>query len=186
MKFPSVSFSHLGIHVRDMETMLVFYRDVLGLHVTDRGQLPLPGNPEIVFLSRNPAEHHQIVLVAGREDAGGSARIVNQISFHADSLADLRSIQEALTPVAGGPTFALNHGNGWSLYSHDPEGNMLEFFVDSPWYVQQPLTDFLDLSLSDEEIHRRTEETYRSHPGFQPIEQWRAAFAERIAAERES
>lgn len=181
MPIPRVSFSHLGIHVHDMDRMVAFYQRILGMQVTDRGNLPLPGEPAIVFLSRNPDEHHQIALVAGRDEGG--KRVVNQISFHVDSLADLRALHHTLTQDAevAGPTFAINHGMGWSVYAHDPEGNALEFFVDSPWYVPQPVVDFLDLSLTDDEILAATEAAYKNRPGFQSRAEWRAAFAARLA-----
>ena len=40
----------------------------------------------------------------------------------------------------------MNHGNAWSLYFTDPEGNGLECFVDSPFHVTQPYADRLDLA----------------------------------------
>src|SRR5215470_8527326 len=117
-KLPSVSFSHLGIYVREVERMVDFYTRFLGFHVTDRGVLPLPGTPQIVFLSRDPKEHHQVALVSGRDPAG--ATTVNQISFHVRSLADLRALYGALQKEPGiGPTFPLNHGASWSVYTHD-------------------------------------------------------------------
>jgi len=183
MTIPVVSFSHVGIHVHDIDRMVDFYTRILGLRITDRGRLPLPGEPQIVFLSRDPREHHQIALVSGREDAGRTARIVNQISFHVESLGDLRGVAAALDREPGvGPTFGLNHGMGWSVYTHDPEGNMIEFFVNSPWYVPQPVTDPLDLSQSDAEILRITEAAYKDRPGFRPLETWQAEFARALTA----
>jgi len=180
---PNVSFSHLGVYVRDLERMVEFYTRFLGFQITDRGTLPLPGTPQIVFLSRDPREHHQIALVSGRDPSGPST--VNQISFHVQSLADLRAVYAAAQGQPGiGPTLALNHGNAWSVYTYDPEGNMLEFFVDSPWYVQQPVTDPLDLTQSDEDIVRATEARYKDAPGFQPIEHWRRAFANQLGQKR--
>ena len=43
-----------------------FYTRVLGLSVTDRATIR---GADVVFLSRNPDEHHQIVLVSGRDPA---------------------------------------------------------------------------------------------------------------------
>ena len=45
---------------------------------------------------------------------------------------------------------------------------------------RQPVTDPLDLSLSDAEILEHTEQHYASEPDFKPIEQWREAFAQRL------
>jgi catechol 2,3-dioxygenase len=174
----NIRFSHVGFHVRDLDTMVDFYRRHLGLEVTDRGNLKaLPGEPEICFLSADPNEHHQIALVEGRGDEKG---MLNQVSFHADTLQDLRDLDAELTEAGVEMRFGMNHGNAWSLYFADPEGNLVECFVQSPWHTRQPVTDPLDLSLSDEEIHERTTAIYSGEPDFQPIEEWRTAFASRI------
>ncbi|MDJ0864936.1 MAG: VOC family protein [Myxococcota bacterium] len=175
----NVRFSHVGFHVRDLDTMVDFYTRHLGLRVTDRGALKaLPGSPRICFLSADPTEHHQIALVEGRTDEKG---MLNQVSFHADSLQELRDLDAELGEAGVAVKFGLNHGNAWSLYFADPEGNLIECFVQSPWHTRQPVTDPLDLSLSDDEIRERTQAVYASDPDFQPIEQWRAAFAKRLA-----
>ena len=175
---PGVSFSHVGIYVRDIEAMVGFYTRIFGLRETDRGRLPLPGEPQIVFLSRDPREHHQIALVSGRGDGPST---VNQLSFDVATLGDLRQLHAALDRAGAGPTFALNHGISWSVYTHDPEGNMIELYVHSPWYVPQPVTDPLDLSQSDDEIMRATEAAYRNRPGFRPMAQWQAEFSRTTA-----
>src|SRR5207249_954482 len=61
---PTVSFSHFGLYVTDLPRMEDFYARVLGLLVSDRGKLP--GGSDLVFLSRDPDEHHQLVLATGR------------------------------------------------------------------------------------------------------------------------
>ncbi len=176
----NIRFSHLGFHVRNLDTMVDFYCRHLGLQVTDRGPLAaLPGRPEICFLSADPNEHHQVALVEGRGDEKG---MLNQVSFHVDSLEDLRTLDAELGEAGVEPTFGLNHGNAWSLYFPDPEGNLVECFVQSPWHTRQPVTDPLDLSLSDAEILERTEKRYSGEPDFQPIERWRSAFAKRLDA----
>ena len=63
MTRPQLTFSHLGIFVRDLAAMADFYTTRLGFTVTDRGALP---GVDLVFLSRDPDEHHQIVLASGR------------------------------------------------------------------------------------------------------------------------
>jgi len=174
----NIRFSHVGFHVRDLDAMVAFYTKHLGLHVTDRGALhALPGEPGICFLSADPTEHHQIALVEGRGDAKST---LQQVSFHVDALQDLRDLDAELGEAGVAVKFGLNHGNAWSLYFADPEGNLVECFVESPWYTRQPVTDPLDLSMSDDEILARTKEVYESDPDFQPVEAWRAAFAMRL------
>jgi catechol 2,3-dioxygenase len=153
---PNLQFSHMGLSVKDIAKMEDFYGRVLGFTVTDRGEA---GGMKLVFLSRDPGDHHQIVLATGRPDSlpanvanpqfGPS---INQISFRMGSLADLREMHERLTAEGGGNLFPANHGIAWSIYAHDPEGNNLEFFVDSAWYITQPFLIPLDFSKSDDEI----------------------------------
>ena len=181
-KAPAVSFSHLGMFVRDIDAMADFYKRYLGLLETDRGELPLPGNPRIIFLSRDAREHHQVALVAGREDGPST---INQLSFDVGSLAGLRRLHASLEE-RGAPMFAINHGASWSVYTYDPEGNMLEIYVHSPFYVPQPVVDPLDLSQSDEDIVRTTEAAYKDRPGFQTMAEWSRAFARRIEAASQS
>jgi catechol-2,3-dioxygenase len=178
---PRPRFSHIGLHVHDIDVMVDFYTTLLGLEMTDRGRLPLPSHPQIVFLSSDPEEHHQIALVEGRRDGGIAGGVVNQISFHVGDLASLRAMKAAAEKAGVTRFLPVSHGRGWSLYFPDPEGNGIECFVDTPWHVRQPVVEPLDLSLSDAEILARTEAACRAAPDFQPIESWRAALAKRLA-----
>jgi len=178
-------FSHIGIHVHDIDAMVDFYTRLLGLVITDSGRLPLSGEPRIVFLSADPSEHHQIALVEGRRDGGIEGGVVNQISFHLASLGELRAMKEATEKAGTTRLLPLSHGRGWSLYFPDPEGNGIECFVDTPWHVRQPVVDPLDLSLSDEEILAKTEADYKDTPDFQPMARWREGLARRLAEERD-
>jgi catechol-2,3-dioxygenase len=175
----NLSLSHLGLYVRDIEAMTAFYRGVLGFAVTDRGRL---GETEIVFLSRDAREHHQIVLVAGRTGAA-DAQVVNQISFRLPALADLK---KAASRVASSPATELDpvlHGVAWSLYFRDPERNRIELFVDTDWYIPQPCRMPLDLTLSDDEIYRLSHAFCQVQPGWRPLADWQADFAARLAAQ---
>ena len=81
------ALSHFGIHVTDGPRMEDFYTRVLGLLVTDRGSLP--HGPTLTFLSHDPDQHHQLVLVTGRP-AGVDYNVVNQISFKVSTLEELK------------------------------------------------------------------------------------------------
>ena len=70
----------------------------------------------------------------------------------------------------------LNHGNALSIYFADPEGNTVEVYVDTPFYVAQPHGDPLDLEKSDAEILAETEAICRADPTFMPLDQWKARF----------
>ena len=173
---PAVQFSHLGLYVRDLARMERFYTGFLGFAVSDRGAL---GPVQLVFLSRDPRDHHQIVLVSGRPEEARFS-VVNQISLRVNDLQALRYFKDNADRHGASDVQPVSHGNALSVYLRDPELNRLELFMDTPWYVTQPLREPLDLSLSDEELWRRAEAHARSLPGFRPAAQWQHEFAERL------
>lgn len=181
-EIPRIRFSHIGFHVHDIDAMVSFYTELLGFEITDRGKLPIPGEPQIVFLSADPSEHHQIAMVEGRRDEGIEGGVLQQISFHAESLDKLRAMKIAAEKRGVTRFLPMSHGRGWSLYFPDPEGNNIECFVDTPWHVRQPIVAPLDLSLPDEEILAQTKEAYEGTPDFQPMESWREALTQRLVA----
>jgi catechol 2,3-dioxygenase len=166
--------THLGLYTPNMEAMERFYTGVMGLLVTDRGRVPRLGNVAIVFMSADPACHHQVVLIEGP----GSSH-VQQISFRVQSLQDLREARDRLVAARATVT-PIDHGNAWSVYSSDPDGNGIEVYLDSPWQVAQPHGRALDLSLSDAQIHAATEAAIRDDATFQPAERWQDDFRRRL------
>ena len=182
---PSLQFSHLGIYVTDLAKMRAFYTRAFGFTVTDEGLLERPDGSTVrlVFLSRDPREHHQLVLADGRPQAP-CFNVVNQISFRVPDLDSLRRLQALLAHEAATELRPVTHGNAVSLYFRDPEGNRIEVFVDTPWYVTQPLAVPVDLSLDDAELLAQVHAHARSLPGFEPVEQWRSRIAERMRADQ--
>ncbi len=118
---PNVKLRHVGMYVTDFEAIVDFYTGVLGFTVSDRG--PFRGE-EIAFLTRDPEEHHEIVVMSGRP--AGSFGTINQISFRADTLADLRATYELVTTAGIEKIDPVDHGNALSVYFWDPEDNRLE------------------------------------------------------------
>ena len=160
---------HLGIYCRDVEVLRKFYTEVFGLVVTDEGNTRIG---YLVFLTSDPAEHHQLVLVSGR--APDQKSTVNQISFRLKSLTDLREMRDLLDKrgVAFRP---VDHGIAWSLYIEDPEGNGIEVYVDAPWSIAQPYGKPLDLDKSNDEIMAATEAMCRSEPSYRTRREWEDA-----------
>lgn len=163
--------THMGINVYDLQKMEEFYTQVIGLVVTDRGK----GHSfkvDLVFMSLDPYTHHQVALASGR-DVNSPVSTINQVSFRMDSLDDLRVMYRRVRDFGVENLRPLNHGNAWSLYFDDPEGNMVEIYTDSPWYIAQPHGDPFDPETPTERIIADTEAMCRKDPKFMPIEQWR-------------
>jgi catechol-2,3-dioxygenase len=173
---PAVHFSHVGIFVCDIARMEHFYTHFLGLLSSDSGDL---GPVSFVFLSRDPRDHHQIVLVSGRP-ADATFSVINQISLRVEDLAALRYFHSKAAAHGATDVQAITHGNALSVYFRDPEGNRVEVFIDTPWHVTQPSREPMDLSLPDEELWRWAEAHASKLPGFQPISDWQQQFQKRL------
>ena len=142
--------------------------------------LPGPDGPvDLLFLSRDPDEHHQIVLISGRPESL-SFNVINQISLRADSLAALKAMHARVAQEKTSEIAPLAHGNSLSIYVRDPEGNRLELYFELPWYVEQPMRVPVDLRASDEEIMATAERHARSLPGFKARSEWRLAMARKM------
>ncbi len=70
----SLRVHHIAIAVRDLDEALSFYRDVLGLEVAERHQVPQEG-VEIAFL---PAGEAEIELLEPLDEGGGVARFLEK------------------------------------------------------------------------------------------------------------
>jgi catechol-2,3-dioxygenase len=177
-----IAFSHVGIHVADLKGMEGFYTRLLGLVVTDRGRLDTPRGPvDLVFLSGNPDEHHQVVLCSGRPP-DLAFNVINQLSFRVETVAALREVHGRLRSEPVSEIAPVTHGNAVSVYFRDPEGNRIELFCDTPWHVTQPMREPIDLSLPDETLMGVLEAQARRMPGFRPRSEWRAEMARRMGA----
>lgn len=167
----ALSWSHAVLFVRDKEKMLDFYTRVLGFQVTDQG--PIPSGQEIIFLSQNAEEHHQLGMMPAREEDGPSNSVAH-LAFRTEGMDELRGMIQGVEGE-GIPFRPTSHGNTWSIYFQDPEQNGVEIFCDTPWHVQQPQGAMWDPSMDDKALKAWTLETFKDQPGFTE----KAAYVER-------
>jgi catechol 2,3-dioxygenase-like lactoylglutathione lyase family enzyme len=141
---------HFGIFVRDMPKMVDFYTNVLGLTLTDRG-----AEDRIVFLSGHPeTEHHEIALARSpdqKTDAG-------QVSFHVDSLQDLKVMHKRIADYGCQIDRVVNHGIAFGCYFRDPEDNRIEVYWSTGVDYPQPYADPIDLTASDDVLLKKIED----------------------------
>ena len=146
---PRVSgLGHVGIYVNDLMLQRDFYSRVMGLEITDEDL----ENRGMVFLSANPdSEHHEFVLMKGRT-APADARLVQQLSFKVDSLAELKAFHRLFKDEGVSIQRIVSHGNAFGMYALDPEGNTIEVYYKTGFPVPQPHGEPVDLEMSDEEL----------------------------------
>ncbi|HEY5341724.1 MAG TPA: VOC family protein [Candidatus Aquilonibacter sp.] len=144
---------HVGIHCNDLQATKAFYRDVLGLTVTDED-----AEAGMVFLSSQPEqEHHELVLVGGRDVPPG-ALMVQQISFRCNTLADIIEYFERFKARNVVFDMVVTHGNAVGIYFYDPDGNRCEVYWPTGLAARQPFIDAIDLSLPTSAILARVHE----------------------------
>ena len=175
---PRLILGHATLAARDLDRLSTFYCDVLGFEITNRG--PAGPDSELLFMSADPAHHHQIAMASGVGVADSAFVMVDHFAFRTETLDDLRSIHANL--IAGGVEGILQicHGNSWSLYFSDCEGNGLECYVDTPFHVAQPFASGFELGQSDEEILKTTIELIDSAPEFKPMVEFQEDLAKRL------
>ena len=120
------SLGHVVIKVGDMERAEAFYRDVLGMTVCAHRE-----DPDMTFFTLG--NHHDFAIASVGADAEraseksvGLAHVAFRIG---DSMGDLREAKAHLDG-AGIRCRPVDHEVTRSLYFRDPDGNMLEFYVD--------------------------------------------------------
>ena len=175
---PKLHLRHMGMYVWEIERMADFYQEVLGFVVTDKGFVR---GHDVVFLSRDARSHHQLVMETGRPPGRGSGYGLQQISFQVEQLDDLRAMRDLIARRKDVERIqAVDHGNSWSLYFWDPEDNRIEIYLDTPWHVDQPYLEPLDLDQSDEAVMAAAEALARSRPKFRSRAQWLAEMTARM------
>lgn len=175
---PRLQMGHSTLAARDLDALQKFYCDVLGFEVTDRG--PVPHDQEIAFLSQDPSAHHQIAMVGGATVKSSDFVMVDHLAFRVGSLDDLRTIHANLLEAGITDILKISHGNAWSLYFKDPEGNGVETYVDSPYHVAQPYAGEWDINATDEQIDNATRQDLNGKPGFQAMAAWQTQFSRQL------
>lgn len=141
--------SHVVLYVNDLEKMVAFYRDVLGLvkYREHAGRM--------VFLTADPdIEDHQLALTTGRE---GNAKIIAHIAWRVDTPADVKAYYERFKAQGVTIDHCVSHayeemGNTVSCYFLDPEGNRVEIYALVPERDEKRINRPLDLERSVDEI----------------------------------
>jgi catechol 2,3-dioxygenase len=124
---PRADIGHVNLTVTDLERSLAFYRDALGLHVTQRDE-------QSAFLAAGSYHHH---VALNTWDAAVQPRAAHGAGLHhfALRLPDTTALAEVVVRLlrAGHDLCgATDHGVNLAVYLRDPDGNGVELMVDRP------------------------------------------------------
>ena len=120
------SLGHVVLKVTDLERSEHFYADLLGLKVCARYD---ENGMKMTFFSLG--NHHDLALfeVSGGEAAEGAAGL-HHVAFCIGTTLDQLREAKAYLDAAGVEADPTDHDVTKSLYFHDPDGNMIEVFVE--------------------------------------------------------
>lgn len=123
-------FAHIVYRTRRFEPMLDWYKTVFGAQVQYE-------NPGLAFLTYDD-EHHRFAFANmalfqpdGTDTERQGAIGVDHVAYTYASLRDLLENYARLREQNITPYWCIHHGISVSLYYADPDGNQMEFQVDS-------------------------------------------------------
>jgi catechol-2,3-dioxygenase len=123
-------FAHVLYRTRRFEEMLEWYKIVFDAKVQHQ-------NPALAFLTYD-AEHHRFAIADlsvlqpdGSELEKRGLIGVDHLAYTYSSIDDLLENYEQLKAKGITPYWCVHHGVTVSMYYSDPDGNQLEFQVDS-------------------------------------------------------
>jgi catechol 2,3-dioxygenase-like lactoylglutathione lyase family enzyme len=141
--------SHVVLYVNDLDKMVKFYTEVLGLvkyRVNER---------RMVFLTSDPQkEDHELALTTGRE---GQAKLIAHIAWKVETPAEVKEFYDRFKAIGVPIDHCVSHaytemGNTVSCYFLDPEGNRIEVYALVPERDEVRKNRPIDLEKSVEEI----------------------------------
>ena len=126
---PGLRVGHVHLKVSNLDRAMGFYRDVLGLEVTQRY------GSQAAFLSAG-GYHHHVGLntwesAGGRPPAPGTTGLYH-VAFLYPTRAALGRALERLMTFGVELDGAADHGVSEALYLRDPDGNGVELYRDRP------------------------------------------------------
>jgi catechol 2,3-dioxygenase-like lactoylglutathione lyase family enzyme len=138
---------HFGYNCLDIDRMLEFYVDGLGLIISDQSermpsrlpakeQATLSPNEKLLHFTRFGSEHHQLVFISQQvwdwvgQNNGSAGASINQVTWQVGSLAEVVNGSEWIWGqgerlMRSGRDMP---GSNWHTYLFDPEGHINELY----------------------------------------------------------
>lgn len=166
---------HIGFYVHDLDLMMDFYENFMGMTLTKVGPLG-------AFYSADPdSNDHEIALINGRASLEGPSEI-QQISMRVESLDDLRDFKRRIQDRGFQLDRIVTHASAIGCYFRDPENNPTEVFWLTGYTSWAQVGIPIDIERSDEDVMA---DVLRSWHAVQSVEMGKPSSAETVEAIRE-
>ncbi|MGH8516703.1 MAG: VOC family protein [Panacagrimonas sp.] len=122
--------SHVVYRTYRYDDMIAWYQEVFGARIKSRG-------PALTFLTYDDEDHRFAFANLGVLKPGSAPQErnglvgVDHVSYTMTSLADLLGNYEDLKVKGIVPYWCIHHGDTVSMYYADPDGNQMEFQVET-------------------------------------------------------
>ena len=121
-----VGLGHTFLKVRDRERSERFYSEQLGIPVAARLE-----SPAMTFFTLGNHHDFGIIEVGDGPAAPQNAPGLFHVAFKVgNSVDELRATKRELESAGVAVDFAMDHTVTQSVYVRDPDGNMIELYVD--------------------------------------------------------
>ena len=130
MGFKIRRVGHLVLRVKDMERSKRFFQEVLGFPIVAQNERGM-----VFFSTDVDDKHHMLALMPGKEGAPmpHPEQIgMQHVSFELGSFAELQEAYRRFREQDVKICYTVFHGISKSVYFNDPDGNMLEVYVNVP------------------------------------------------------
>ena len=136
---------HIGFYVHDLELMMDFYENFMGMTKTKVGPLG-------AFFSADPeACDHEIALINGRASLD-DPHWIQQISMRVETLDDLRDFKRRILERGYRLDRIVTHASAIGCYFRDPENNPTEVFWLTGHTSWAQVSIPIDIDQSDEAV----------------------------------
>lgn len=130
MAFKIRRTGHLVLRVKDLERSKRFFMEVLGLPlVGDNGK-------GMLFFSTHPDDNHHMLAIRQAEEGAPLPTEqqvgMEHVAYELGSFEELQEAYRVFKEHGVGIRYAVFHGVTKSIYFYDPDGNMLEVYVNVP------------------------------------------------------
>jgi catechol 2,3-dioxygenase len=127
------ALGHIVLKVQELSRSIRFYETTLGLRLVARAEIR--GTPMAFFAISGNHNHHDLALTELGPQAktpGPSATGLAHFALKiGDSLSQLRAAREQLRAAAVAVDRTIDHQVAQSLYICDPDGHVIELYVDA-------------------------------------------------------
>ncbi len=143
---PLQRVGHVVLKMRDLNNAKSFYRDILGMKITDE-------RDDLGVFFRFDDYHHDIAVFKVSDNASGPEQDqvgLAHVAIVADSFDTVKSMYKRLKAHDVEIVRTVDHGVTKSVYCKDPEGNEVEIYCEvpeKPWNKVETIivADHIDL-----------------------------------------